>query len=59
MKLTIHIHNGFFSEHECILLIAQVTEYMSLLEWFTFQHDSFIIMSECHICTITNKPFYM
>ena len=48
----------FFSEHECILLIAQVTEYMSFVEWFTFQYDSFFIMSECHICTITNKPFY-
>ena len=58
MKLTIHIHKCIFSEHECILLIAQVTEYMSFVEWFTFQCDSFIIMSEYHICTITNKPFY-
>ena len=57
MKFTIHIHKCiFFSEHECILLIAQVTEYMSFLEWFIFECDQFFIMSECHIC---NKPFHM
>ena len=55
MKFTIHIHNAFFSEHECILLIAQVTEYMSFLEWFIFECDPFFIISECHIC---NKPFH-
>ena len=27
MKLTVHINKFIFSEHECILLIAQVTEY--------------------------------
>ena len=59
MKFTIHIHKCIFSEHECILLIAQVTEYMSFLEWFIFQCDCFFIMSECHTCTVTYKPFHM
>ena len=51
--------NAVFSEHECILLIAQVIEYISFLGWFSFQCDCFFTMSECHICTITYMPFDM
>ena len=51
--------NAGFSEHECILLIAQVTKYISFLGWFSFQCDCFFTMTECHICTITYMPFDM
>ena len=51
--------NAVFSEHECILLIAKVIEYISFLGWFSFQCDCFFTMSECHICTITYMPFDM
>ena len=49
----------FFSEHECISLIAKVIEYISFLGWFSFQCDCFFTMSECHIYTITYMPFDM
>ena len=55
---TNHINAGF-SEHESILLIAQVIEYISFLGWFSFQCDCYFTMSECHICTITYMPFDM
>ena len=47
----------FFSEHECILLIAQVTEYMSFLEWLLFNGLSYH-MSKMSYMYHTNKPLY-
>ena len=39
-------------------LMAQVTEYVSLLGWYSFRWDFCFTMSECHIHTMTYMPYY-